>query len=240
MTIKNKFKLIKNDIITSDNHEKKTMALLKKLLIEKDLTQQDLAKALHRDKTTISRWSNDSREINWENAVKIASVLKIHPVEIYQPSINVNLYLTCSWDGLTKEIPKKDQKKIKVPFEFYNPHVKAVQMDAPGTPADGEIWLFDLDKTKKINKNVLGKVCYITASASFKKANHHKLETSEVIGKTKVWHPLIAKIKGCGNGKICIVNSITDEFLNPLCEDLNYEDFEYAVPVKAKFDPELL
>ena len=93
MTIKNKFTVIKNDIVGADNHDKKTMALLKKLLIEKDMTQQDLARLLHRDKTTISRWSNDSREIHWDNAVAIAKILNVHPVEIYQPRSEIVLIL---------------------------------------------------------------------------------------------------------------------------------------------------
>ena len=228
--------LIKN---SKEKFNNETMALLKKLLDKKSINQATLAKELHKDKTTINRWSNDSREITFENAKKIAAVLNCHPIEIYQPSISINLYLKCAWDGLTKEVPKDAQIKIKVPFEFYNKGVKAVQMDAPGTPTDGEIWLFDLNKSKKIHKNVINKICYITASAAFKKANNHKLETKDVIGKTKTWYPLIAMIKGSGNGKISIVNSYTGKPLNALCENLTYDDFDYAVPVKAKYDPDL-
>ena len=221
-------------------HEQKTMALLKNLLEQKGLNQRQLAKILHRDTTTVNRWAKNSREITWDNAEAIAKVLKCHPVEIYQPVVNIVLKHTCSWDGLLKDIPKEEQVKIKVPFEWYNEQVQAVQMDSPGTPSDGEIWLFDIPKNKKINKNCVGNVCYVTASKAFKKKNHDKLSTSEVIGGTKVWHPLVALIKPKGNGKLKIVNSYTNELLNPLCDNLTYDDFEIASPVKAKYDPELL
>lgn len=49
------------------------------------MTQADLALALKRDKTTINRWSKNSREITWDNAVKISQVLNCHPVEVWQP-----------------------------------------------------------------------------------------------------------------------------------------------------------
>ena len=80
------------------------MALLKKLLIKKGMSQQDLARELKRDKTTISRWTNDSREINWENAEKIAEVLKVHPVEIYQPTKTIKLRWYVDADFSIKEI----------------------------------------------------------------------------------------------------------------------------------------
>jgi transcriptional regulator with XRE-family HTH domain len=236
----------KTDLHIIDNkkgnqiHKTETMALLKKLLEEKGSSQLELANTLGRDKTTVNRWVKNSREISWENAEAIAKVLGCHPVEIYQPSVNVVLKHSCSWDGLLKDLPPDEQIKIKVPFEWYNDKVKAVQMDSPGTPIDGEIWLFDIPKNKKIDKNCVNQICYMTASASFKKTNHHKLETSEVIGKTKVWHPLVALIKPVGNGKLKIVNSYTNELLNPLCDNLIYDDFEIAAPVKAKYDPELI
>ena len=221
-------------------YKNNTMALLKKLLDEKGSSQLQLANTLGRDKTTVNRWVKNSREISWENAEKIATVLGCHPVQIYQPSILYTLNKKCAWNGLTKDIPKEEHTKIKIPFEFYNERVKAVLMDAPGTPSDGEIWLFDIPKTKKIDKNCVNQVCYITASAAFKKANHHKLETDQVIGQTSEWHPLIALIQPKGNGKLKIVNSHTGELLNILCDDLSYEDFEIAAPVKAKYDPELI
>tara|TARA_R100000951_G_scaffold3186_1_gene4531 strand:+ start:496 stop:1242 length:747 start_codon:yes stop_codon:yes gene_type:complete len=230
----------KNNKKSNQLYKKHTMALLKKLLDEKGSSQLQLANTLGRDKTTVNRWVKNSREISWENAEKIATVLGCHPVEIYQPSVFVTLDKKCSWDGLTKDIPKSEHTKIKIPFEFYNEQVKAVQMDSPGTPSDGEIWLFDIQKNKKIDKNCVNQICYVTASASFKKNNHHKLETNEVIGKTKCWHPLIALLKGCGNGKLQIVNSYTNKLLNPLCDNLTYDDFEIAAPVKAKYAPELI
>jgi len=131
------------------------------------------------------------------------------------------------------EIDKEDQIDIIVPYEYYHPDLKAVMMESPGTPSDGEIWLFDIPKIKKFTKYAIGKICYITASDKFKKANDAKIESTE-------WHPLIALVKAKGNGKLQIVNSYTDELLNPLCDELTYDDFNIATPVKAKYDPDLI
>ena len=233
MTLNNtNIRIVKNEKNYKKEHHTETMALLKKLLDDAGMNQAQLAQELNRDKTTINRWSNDSREITFENAKKIAAVLNCHPIDVYQPSLTVNLYLKCSWDGYTKDVSKDEQIKIKLPYEFSTENTKAVLMDSPGTPSDGEVWLFDLNKVKKIHKNVIGKICYITASNAFKKANNKKISTS-------VWHPLIAMIAGAGNGKMKIVNSYTGELLNPLCDNLTYDDLEYAVPVKARYDPDL-
>ena len=214
-------------------HKTETMALLKKLLDEKGSSQLQLANTLGRDKTTVNRWVKNSREISWENAEKIAAVLGCHPVEIYQPSINTYLKHKCAWEGYMMDVPKDEQVKIKIPFEWYNDNVIAVQMDAPGTPCDGEIWLFDIPKVKKINKNCVGQICYITASKKFMQTHKNQI-------KTHKWLPLIAMIKPVGNGKLKIVNSYNNELLNPLCDNLTYDDFDIAAPVKAKYDPELI
>ena len=242
MTInKSKIHILKNTReINKQEHQIETMALLKQLLDRKGWNQRQLAKELNRDTTTVNRWSKNSRQIDWDNAEKIAKVIGCHPIEIYKPSVPLILKHNCSWDGLLKDLPPDEQIKINVPFEWYNDQVKAVQMDAPGTPNDGEIWLFDIPKNKKISKNCVGNVCYVTASKEFKKRNNHKLSTSEVIGGASYWHPLVAYVVAKGNGKLKIVNSYTDELLNPLCDNLTYDDFEVAAPVKAKYNPELI
>ena len=222
-------------------HKTETMALLKKLLDEKGSSQLQLANTLGRDKTTVNRWVKNSREISWENAEKIATVLGCHPVEIYQPAVNTILKHKCAWNGYMINIPKEDQHSLKIPFEWYNEDVKAVQMDAPGTPCDGEVWLFDIPKNKKIDKNCVGQICYITASETFKKNHDKKLKFFAKKNQIKpVWHPLIALLKPMGNGKLKIVNSYNDELINDMCEDLTYEDFGIAAPVKAKYNPELI
>ena len=43
-----------------------------------------------------------------------------------------------------------------------------------------------------------------------------------------------------GNGKLKIVNSYTQELINEMCDNLSYDDFEFAAPIKARFDPERL
>ena len=55
-----------------------------------------------------------------------------------------------------------------------------------------------------------------------------------------IWHPLIALLSPMGNGKLKIVNSYNNEPINDMCEDLTYEDFGIAAPVKAKYNPELI
>ena len=52
--------------------------------------------------------------------------------------------------------------------------------------------------------------------------------------------PLIALLKATGDGKMEIVNSYTNKPINPLCNNIEPEDLEYATPVKAKYDPHLV
>ena len=205
--------------------------MLKQLLNDKGSSQSSLANILGRDKTTVNRWVKNSREISWDNAEKIANVLGCHPVQIYQPAINTYLKYKCAWNGYMIDIPKKEYSSIKIPFEWYNDSVIAVQMDAPGTPCDGEIWLFDIPKIKKIDKNCVGQICYITASKKFMQTHKNQF-------KSHKWVPLIAQIKPVGNGKLKIVNSYNDKLINQLCDNLTYDDFDIAAPVKAKYDPE--
>lgn len=227
MTIENKFKVIKNDIVGADNHDKKTMALLKKLLIEKDMTQQDLARLLHRDKTTISRWSNDSREIHWDNAVAIAKILNVHPVEIYQPRSEIVLrwYVNSSYN--VKMYDKEDQHKIKIPFEYYHQNVRAIRVNIPGSHVDGEVYLFDIPKVKKWSSAALGKYCYCTASKSYKKKIGKKHDVSDVIGI----------LKANSDFTFSIMNPLTGEPVKPGCHKFTEDDLEIAVPVKVKYNP---
>ena len=233
MTIKKPELRIINSKKGNKEHNIETMAHLKKLLEDNNFPQLKLAHELGKDKTTVNRWVKNSRKIDWENAEQIAKVLGCHPVEIYQPAVNTILKHKCAWNGYMIDIPKDDQHSLKIPFEWYNANVEAVQMDAPGTPCDSEIWLFDIPKVKKINKNCVGQICYITASKKFMQTHKNQI-------KTHKWLPLIAMIKPVGNGKLKIVNSYNDELINALCDNLTYDDFDIAAPVKAKYDPELI
>ena len=215
---------------SKQDHKKETMALLKKLLDEKGSSQLELANTLGRDKTTVNRWVKNSREISWDNAEKIATVLGCHPVDIYQPKNQIELKHFVKWDGNVIEFEKEDQHLISIPYEYYHKNVKAVQIQAPGYHADGEIWLFDMPSPKKFQKNVIGKLCYLTASKYFKK-KHEK--------KAKKCKPVIALLRAESNGKLSIVNSYTQKPINDLCVNLEIEDLEYATPVKAKYDPDL-
>ena len=231
MTIKKPELRIINSKKSNKEHNAETMAHLKKLLEDNNFPQLKLAHELGKDKTTVNRWVKNSRKIDWENAEQIAKVLGCHPVDIYQPKNRINLRSYVKWDGEVKDFEKEEQHLIDIPYEYYHENVKAIQMQAPGFHADGEIWLFDIPTSKKFSKYAIGKLCYLTASKSFKK-KHEKNNT-----KCK---PVIALLKPMGNGKLSIVNSYTDQPINPLCENLDTEDFEYATPVKAKYDPDLV
>ena len=150
MTIKKPELRIINSKKSNKEHNIETMAHLKKLLEDNNFPQLKLAHELGKDKTTVNRWVKNSRKIDWENAEQIAKVLGCHPVEIYQPAVNTILKYKWAWNGYMIDIPKEDQHSLKIPFEWYNANVEAVQMDAPGTPCDGEVWMFDIPKNKKL------------------------------------------------------------------------------------------
>ena len=230
MTIENKtIKLIKN------SHLEERDMLLNKLLKDADMSQAQFAKQIGKDASTINRWIKNSRSIAWENAEKIAAVLGCHPVDIYKPKNQIKLRSYVQWDGYVKDFDKEEQTTISIPYEYYHENIRAVQMQAPGNHADGEIWLFDKPTTKKFSKFAIGKICYITASTSFKKDNEKNMTHTNKKSK-----PLVALLKAKGNGRLSIVNSYTDKPINPLCGDLGPEDLEIATPLKVRYDPDLL
>ena len=126
------------------------------------MSQAELAKAVVKDATTINRWVKNSRAIAWENAIELAKVLKCHPVDIYQPKSEVVLKSSLNANFTVQPIEKENQKKIQIPFEYYNPEVTAILVNIPGSHVDGEIYLFDIPKIKKFSSQALGKQCYCT------------------------------------------------------------------------------
>ena len=234
MTIDNKtIRLIKN------NHLEQTDMLLDKLLKQADMSQAQFAKRVGKDASTVNRWIKNNRSIAWDNAEKIAAVLNCHPVDIYKPKKEIMLSRYCKWDGYVCDIDKEDRHLITVPYELYHENIRAVQMQSPGFHADGEIWLFDLPTNKKFSKYAIGKICYITASKNFIKKNKKFMTNLKDLPEPEKVKPLIALLIANGNGTMSIVNSYTDEPINPLCEKVLAEDIEYATPVKAKYDPDL-
>ena len=224
MTIDTKtLKLIKN------SHLEERDMLLDKLLKNADMSQAQFAKEVGKDASTVNRWIKNNRSIAWENAEKIAKVLGCHPVDIYKPQHEIKLRSYAEWNGEVKDYEKEDQHLIKIPYEYYHQNVRAVQMHAPGFHSDGEIWLFDLPLSKKFSKYAIGKICYLTASKKFKKENPN--------AECK---PLVGLLKGTDQGKLKIINSYTKDPINELCQNIGVEDFEYATPVKAKYDPDLI
>ena len=227
MTISNdKFKLIKN------NHLQETEMLLHKLLKEKDMSQAEFAKKLGKDASTINRWIKNSRAIAWDNAEKIAKILEVHPVEVYQPNQRIDITQKCTWDGEVSILEQHDRYKISIPYEYNNNSVRAILMDCPGTSEDGEIWLFDTPRTKKFHKSAITKHCYIEPTA----------EGIE-IAKKEFKHdckPCLGVLKPNGDGTLSIIGSVTREPLNEACKNVPPKFLKVAVPVKAKFDPDML
>ena len=222
MTINNKkITLIKN------SHIDETEMLLNKLLKDADMSQAEFAKKVGKDASTVNRWIKNNRSIAWDNAEKIAEVLGCHPVDIYKPQHHIILNKLCTWDGIISDIEKENQTEIVVPYEYYHKNLSAVMVEAPGTPSDGEIWLFDIPKVKKFSRYAIGKICYLTPSAQKKKQN-------------KNCGPIIGVLKAKGNGRLEIINSYTDKPLNEFCSDIDIKDLDVATPIKAKYDPDLV
>ena len=210
MTINNKkLKLVENQ------HSEKTMANLSKLLKDNDMSQIELAKQLGRDKTTVNRWVKNSREVAWDNAVEIAKVLKCHPVDIIEGGKSeIVLKEKCNWDGRVWNLKKEDQYVIPIPFEYNHKNIRAVLVEARGTPNDGEIWLFDVNGSKKFNKNSVGKICYLEG---------------------KKIKPVISLLHPTGDGKLNILNTFNGKVIHAKIDPY---DLEIAAPVKVKYDPE--
>ena len=210
MTINNKkIKLIEN------THSEKTMANLSKLLKDNDMSQVELAKQLGRDKTTVNRWVKNSREVAWDNAVEIAKVLKCHPVDIIEGGKSeIVLKEKCNWDGRVWNLKKEDQYVIPIPFEYNHKNIRAVLVEARGTPNDGEIWLFDVNGSKKFDKNSVGKICYLEG---------------------KKIKPVISLLHPTGDGKLTILNTFNGKVIHAKIDPY---DLEIAAPVKVKYDPE--
>tara|TARA_R100001594_G_scaffold48794_1_gene81665 strand:+ start:1209 stop:1883 length:675 start_codon:yes stop_codon:yes gene_type:complete len=215
--------------ILENEHYKTTMAELKKLLDNKNMTQADLALALKRDKTTINRWSKNSREITWDNAVKISQVLNCHPVEVWQPrqEIILDRYINNKFE--VQMLKKEDHYLIPIPFEFYKTEVRAVQVDIPGNFLHDEIFLFDIPKkpAARFSKFSIPNLCYITFVKGWKKT-------------TKKNQEIIGVVRSHDDGTMEIINPLTRKPINENFAKMNIKDIDICVPVKAQYNPDLL
>ena len=215
--------------IIENQHQKTTMAELKKLLDNKNMTQADLALAHKRDKTTINRWSKNSREITWDNAVKISQVLNCHPVEVWQPrqEIILDRYISNKFEVQT--LKKEDHYLIPIPFEFYKTEVKAVQVDIPGNFLHNEVFLFDIPKKSaaRFSKFSIPNLCYITFSKEWKKTIK---KNQEIIGV----------VRSHDDGTMEIINPLTRKPINENFAKMSIKDIDICSPIKAKYNPDLL
>ena len=214
--------------IINNTHQQKTMAELKRLLDSKQMTQAQLGSALKRDKTTINRWSKNSREITWDNAIKIAKVLNVHPVEVFQPRQEIILDKYIDNNFLVKTFPKEEIFEVPIPFEFYKPNVKAIQVNIPGNFLHREIFLFDMPikKADKFSKFSVPNLCYVTCSKSWSSKTGKINETMGVVRANE-------------DGSMVIINPLTREPVNQDCVKVNIKDIDICVPVKVKYNPDL-
>jgi len=206
-------------------HKKETMALLTKLLKEKSMTQAELAKELNRDKTTVNRWCKDSREVAWENALKIAEVLNCHPVEIYEPSIKLpcKKFLDGTWN--VTDYGKEDIIKYNISYEFNNVDIFLILFDIPGSHLDGDIGIFEtMKKGKKFSRNAINKFCYIEFSKEKKNCNSQSIT---------------AVLQTNNDGTLKAVSPFTKEPVCKGCARIETKDIIIATPIIDKFNPSL-
>lgn len=216
---------LKDDTLATNKNE--TMALLTKLLKEKSMTQADLAKQLNRDKTTVNRWCKDSREVAWDNALKIAEVLHCHPVEIYQPTEKriCKWYLDGSWN--VHEFSKHDQLKYNIPYEYTNASIFLMLFDIPGSHLDGDVGIFEqMIRGKKFSRNAINRMCYIEPSKKFL-TKHPNAKSVAAVLQTN------------NNGTFKAVSPHTRQVINNYYSTFTAEDVTIASPVIAKFNPTL-
>ena len=214
---------VKKDKI--DENKAETMALLTKLLKEKSMTQAELAKELKRDKTTVNRWCKDSREVAWENALKIAEVLHCHPVEIYEPSIKLpcKKFLDGSWN--VTDYGKEDIIKYNISYEFNNVDIFLILFDIPGSHLDGDIGIFEtMKKGKKFSRNAINKFCYIEFSKEKKNCNSKSIT---------------AVLQTNNDGTLKAVSPFTKEPICEACGRIETKDIIIATPIIDKFNPSL-
>ena len=202
-----------------------TMALLTKLLKEKSMTQAELAKELKRDKTTVNRWCKDSREVAWDNALKIAEVLHCHPVEIYEPSIKLpcKKYLNGSWN--VKDYNKEDIVKFNISYEYNKLDIFLILFDIPGSHLDGDIGIFEtMKKGKKFSRNAINRMCYLEPS-------------KKLLAKKPHVKPIAAVLQTNNDGTFKAVDPFKKEPLSKDCECFTADDLSIASPLISKFNP---
>ena len=214
--------------IINNTHQQDTMAELKRLLDQKQMTQADLAMALKRDKTTINRWSSNSRDITSDNAIKISEVLGCHPQDVLFTRKQTILKFYINNDCIVKNYSKEEQHPILLPYDYYKPNVKAIEFVAPGTENHKKIYLFDVpNQANKFSSISINKVCFVTPSKKWKR-------------KTGSNNDTLGIVKTNDDGTLKIINPITRKPVNKNCEKFNAEDIDICVPEKATYYPELL
>tara|TARA_A100000171_G_C2116756_1_gene138293 strand:+ start:585 stop:1358 length:774 start_codon:yes stop_codon:yes gene_type:complete len=203
-------------------HKRETMALLTKLLAAKSMTQAQLAKELKRDKTTVNRWCKDSREVAWDNALKIAEVLKCHPVEIYQPSAAriCSRYIDGNFD--VRNFPKDELESYSIPFEYNTASIFLLLFDIPGSHLDGEIGIFeDIRKGKKFSRDAINKFCYLTPS-------------KKLLALKPTIKPKCGVLQTNNDGTFKMVSPFTRKPLSEDCTSFPADHIDIASPIIAK------
>jgi len=142
-----------------------------------------------------------------------------------QKYITLKSFIDSSYN--VKKYNEEEQTEIQIPFEYYHTNVKAVQINIPGSYVDGEVYLFDIPKTKKFSSLAIGKCCYCTPSEKLKK-------------RVKGVNDVIGILKSNADYSLSIINPLTKEPISEQCAKFEVEDLGIATPVKAKYNPLLI
>ena len=216
--------------IDKQEHQDTTMALLKQLLDRKGWNQRQLAKELHRDTTTINRWTKNSREINWDNAEAIAKVIGCHPIEIYNPKSKFIVKQYCTADLHIKNYGKNEVQEFPIFYEALNENTFGIHFINPGIFLHGRIYLFDKVRFKqqKFDRNALGQICYFEPSDAIKKKFNNQC------------NPVMGILEKDGLTKYSIINPLTQKPVNEHAASITLDDISVCCPVKCEYYPELL
>ena len=132
---------------SSETEENMAENFLKKYLIDNKIPQSDVAKAIQRDKVTVNRYVNGTRQMSKDEATKIGAFLKINPEQILFPKKDITVdYILDENQDMIKNTDKKLLVKSILNIDYK--HFNVIYINSPGLYCHNEVWI-----TKKIPKN---------------------------------------------------------------------------------------
>ena len=132
---------------SSETEENMAENFLKKYLIDNKIPQSDVAKAIQRDKVTVNRYVNGTRQMSKDEATKIGAFLKINPEQILFPKKDITVdYILDENQNMIKNTDKKLLVKSILNIDYK--HFNVIYINSPGLYCHNEVWI-----TKKLPKN---------------------------------------------------------------------------------------